>query len=196
MKVSRRGLLQSAAAALPVLKMRVEEDARVEILAEGHCLSAESARGFRNALGGMQRPMVVAAGMRDLCSKQAMALKARVGAGERLVFESAPEYSAEQVQCLADEFQIRVQRSGGRAEWNGEYVEYQWPVRKLVRPFLAAVTVQGREWTPLATMRGGVCAAQKRFGLGKMIFLGSMIGPGLLADEREAHEVMAALAGC
>jgi hypothetical protein len=165
----------------------------MEVLTERHCLSEESGRGFREALRGTRRKVVVAAGMRDLRAEQARGLKQRMMAGEWLIFESAPDYSEMQARCLAEKFGIGVSRGCGAEDWSGEYVEYEWPVEKLVRPFLGVVMVETRLWTPLARLRGSVCAAQKGFGRGQMIFLGSMIGPGLLAEERDAHEVMRAM---
>jgi hypothetical protein len=131
--------------------------------------------------------------MRNFGARQARELKRRVAAGEWLVFESAPDYSETQARCLADEFGVRVRKAPGTAGWSGEYVEYQAPVRKLVRPFLDTVMVEANQWTMLARLQCNICALERRLGCGKIIFLGSMIGPSLLADEREAHEVTAAL---
>ncbi len=190
MRVSRRRFLGSAV----VVPLLGAPAARLDVLTEGHCLSEESGRGFREALRGVgSRSVVVAAGFRNLSAERARELKRRVKAGEWLVFESAPDYSERQARCLAEEFGIRVSRGYRTEGWNGEYVEYEWPVRTLIRPFLGAVKVEARLWAPLARLRGSVCAARTEFGRGGIVFFGSMIGPGLLSEEREACEVVATL---
>ena len=72
-------------------------------------------------------------------------------------------------------------------------MEYEWPVRRLVRPFLDGVSVEAAGWTIVARLQGEVCGVRRQIGLGGMIFLGAMIGPGLLGEEPEAHQVAAGL---
>jgi len=117
-------------------------------------------------------------------------------AGACLLFETTPDASAELARHLATEFQIGLEpaaKLGNPREWAGEYIEYRQPVRRLVRPFLSSVTVLHAQGAVLAQSNQTTVAVEKPMGRGRIIFLGSMLGPGLFAEEREAHEVAAAL---
>ncbi len=189
MIASRREILKTALA-LPFMVGREETPA---ILAEGHCLSRESARGFRS-VSQLPRNVVIAAGWRDLNHQAANALRRRVRAGAFLLFESAPDCSLRQAHLLASEFQLGVKlgmRTDG--EWQGDYVAFCQPEKHWVRPFLTPVAVHCRDARVLAQINGVPVAVERRMGAGRIVFLGSMLGPNLLAGEREAREVVAAL---
>jgi len=63
------------------------------------------------------------------------------------------------------------------------YIDFHWPIKTKVRDFsrVVPVSVEGAEIIGTA---GGKPVAARR---GTLIFLGSPIGPSLLAGDREAH---------
>jgi hypothetical protein len=71
------------------------------------------------------------------------------------------------------------------------YVRYRWPVQATVRDFSRAVTFAGAG--AIARVRGAPVAARKRVGRGTLIFLGSPLGPHLLARDPDAARWLAAL---
>jgi hypothetical protein len=63
------------------------------------------------------------------------------------------------------------------------YVDYHWPVRTKVRDFSSVVPVHAAAAEIIGTI--GRIPMAARFG--SLVFLGSPIGPSLLAGDREAH---------
>ena len=63
------------------------------------------------------------------------------------------------------------------------YVDYHWPVAVKVRDFSHIVPVRANAKEVIASF-DGIPVAARRSGF---IFLGSPIGPALLAGDREAH---------
>lgn len=73
------------------------------------------------------------------------------------------------------------------------YLDFTWPSGKRVRDFSRAVPVradgrQEEDVVTIATVAGQAASVRKRAGAGTVIFLGSPIGPHLLAGDREAHD--------
>ena len=73
------------------------------------------------------------------------------------------------------------------------YIEYTKPVSRLARTFEAITPIDCEPTDVIARLgRHSVCV-RKRVGRGGLVFLGSMLGPGLFAEEREALAIGAAL---
>jgi hypothetical protein len=70
------------------------------------------------------------------------------------------------------------------------YINYVWPKAVVVRSFLDAVPVECRPSEVVAHHSGIPVAMRRRIGRGGIIFLGSMLGPNLYAEEREARLVV------
>jgi len=107
--------------------------------------------------------------------------------GSWLIFESAAGFGGFETQReqLARHFHLTVEPpvdlwAGGAS---APYVEYRWPVRTKVRDFSKVVPVP-TEAAEIIGMIGNMPVAAR---LGRLIFLGSPIGPSLLAGDREAH---------
>ncbi|HEX5413198.1 MAG TPA: twin-arginine translocation signal domain-containing protein [Terriglobia bacterium] len=66
------------------------------------------------------------------------------------------------------------------------YVDYCRPVITKVRDFSRVVPVSGENAETIAWFGELSVAVQRRIGRGKLVFLGSPLGPHLLSDDREA----------
>ena len=73
------------------------------------------------------------------------------------------------------------------------YVNYTWPLNALVRDFSFVVSLSGPGWQPIAYVNEICVGLTRRVGLGRMVMLGSPLGPVLRGGDREAHEWLAAL---
>ena len=184
-----------------------------EIREEPHALSQESASGFRLLLQGQQsgtrsaraashqQVLVIAPGIRCLTGAQAWELKRRAKGGSWLILETGVAFSSnegagQQADLLASVFAIKLLPALARSRTGSNkssYVCYSWPLQKMVRTFEAATPLLCQPHESIASFDGQTVCAWKTIGAGGIVYLGSMLGPGLLAREREAHEVGASL---
>jgi hypothetical protein len=176
--------------------------AQPEILPEPHCLSEESANGFRllmarnRAVCNAPSPkVVIIPGARQLSRETGRELLQEMVSGTWLIFESGlcfipRDRAVEQIRVLRDVFGLGVQIP--LANWGG-YIEYAWPLHRLVRDFSMFTPVKCSPEERIAEFGGAAVSAKRRIGKGGIIFLGSMLGPALLAGEREAHQVGSAM---
>jgi hypothetical protein len=176
--------------------------AQSEIITEPHCLSEESASGFRLLLQRNQPAfnrssprLIIIPGARQLSRKTGRELLRHVTSGTWLILESGLCFmpGAEaigQIRVLRDVFGFEV---GAPFANGGAYIEYAWPLRRLVRDFSMFTPLECPQTEAIAKFRGVTVCAKRRVGKGGIIFLGSMLGPGLLAEEREAHHVGSAM---
>ena len=95
-----------------------------------------------------------------------------------------------QIRVLRDVFGFEVRPPLTN---RGTYIEYTWPLRRLVRDFSVATPVKCSPAEAIAEFGGVNVCAKRLIGKGGIIFLGSMLGPGLLSEEREAHELGSAI---
>lgn len=185
-----------------------------EILSESHCLSRESAIGFRLLL---QREAAIHSGFRysterksvtilpaarQLTRESAQKCLQRILNGGWLILEtglcfSTRNESRAQIDLLNQVFGIPARdpvvlpeehRAG-----SSRYVDYDWPCRTLVRGF-ERITPVGCLADEVIARFSGIPVCSKHFiGSGGVIFLGSMLGPGLFAGEREAYQAGAGM---
>lgn len=73
------------------------------------------------------------------------------------------------------------------------YVDYRWPRAVKVRDFSRLVPVDCRKGEVIAWFHQLPVAARLRVGKGTLVFLGSSVGPHLLAGDREASRWFGAL---
>lgn len=66
------------------------------------------------------------------------------------------------------------------------YVDFTWPVPARVRDFSRAIPL-AKARVPIAHLDGKAVALRRRLGVGTLVFLGSPLGPHLLAGDREAQ---------
>jgi hypothetical protein len=67
------------------------------------------------------------------------------------------------------------------------YVDYRWPVVMKVRDFSRVIPVECKSGEAIAWFQSTPVAAKCRMGQGTLVFLGSPLGPHLLAGDREAR---------
>jgi len=111
--------------------------------------------------------------------------------GACIIFESAAGFGGfeSQREMLAEYFGLQIERPVLLPEGRIPYVDYHWPVSVKVRDFNRIVPVRVPAREVIATI-DGIAVASRR---GKLIFLGSPIGPALHAGDREAHSWFKAL---
>lgn len=168
---TRREVLRDALA-IPLAASGLSVPAGPRILAAPDCLSQESAEGFRPVLAGLRaRNVIVLCGMScvDLFRLEAFR-------GAWIICEPSP-------------FTI----NGARDSESELYVRYRWPHIALTRCFSRAMPVSCQEAEAIAHYRGVPVAMKRRIGCGGMIWLGSMLGPNLRAEEPQARALAAAI---
>ena len=174
----------------------------VLVLEDGSCLSRESAEGFRFLFKDHPASgLLVATGLAKIAHKRAEELRSFANCGAWIIWESpayfeGPEEARRQAQMLRGTFGITVDvppSPESNARQTDLYVRYHWPVPHLIRKFGSVVRVAGEPCETVASYQGETVALKKRIGLGGVIFLGSMLGPQLKAEDREAHCFGAAL---
>ena len=165
----------------------------LEILAESDCLSQESARGFA-LIPPRCAEVVVVCGAGLVASSWAPELRRRAAAGTWILWEAAPHASdPSQFRAFRETMQNVFGIKIGSPFEPGLYIEHVWPTRDLTRSFLAAIPVECSR-SEIVARHGEIPVAMKRrIGGGGIVFLGSMLGPNLAAEEREAHRIAVAL---
>lgn len=105
--------------------------------------------------------------------------------GACVIFESAAGFGGfeSQREMLDQHFGLQIDRPIDLPKGRVPYVDYHWPVSVKIRDFDRVVPVCAPAREVIATVDGIPVAARRR----KLIFLGSPIGPALLAGDREAH---------
>ncbi len=159
------------------------------------CILRESLAGFcRTGIPACPPPMdnyerlsyVVPAAARlteDLMTR----LSRHVYEGGRLIFESAAGFGAFEAQReqLARHFRLPLEPPVDlwTRSTSVPYVDYHWPARTKVRDFSHVVPVAA----PGAEIIGTIGKIPVAARVGGLVFLGSPIGPSLLAGDPEAH---------
>jgi hypothetical protein len=164
-------------------------------LEEPHTIAVESARGYR-AISNKRANLIIAPGIRDITPELCIALVERVRSGASLLLESglcfsSPDHTNRQRQILKQGLALELLPLVLTAEAN--YVTYAWPLQKLVRSFHAVIPVVCAERDVIARFQGLPVCAKIHMGRGCLVYLGSLLGAGLLAEEREARAVGNAL---
>ncbi len=161
---------------------------RREVLLSALCVPVAHARP-------LQRTIEIVAG-EDLSAQESalgyrLASK-RVSAGPSLVFAAVREWSLPMVRhakrAMADGGFVVVEYGPefrGRRVPTPRYLSYTWPKACLIRSFGPAVALDANGDEVIARA-GQVPIAVRR---DRLIILGSMFGPQLFAEDREAHEL-------
>jgi len=193
--LTRRDVLRSAWAAGPALGgVRARASMPTpRILTEPHLLSEESGVHFQQMLSGCQavpHDLLIVPGIREMSAERAERLRSRTVGGAWVILESGLCFAGEgkrreQTGLWEKAFGLRFARSGRVSEL---FVEYAWPVRQIVRGFDVGTLLESAEGV-IAWSGGKPVCCRRRLGRGGVIFLGSMLGPGLGACEREAELV-------
>jgi hypothetical protein len=181
-----------------------------EIWPEDHCLSQESAIGFQRLLnldtasnfqGSIaSRSLIIVPGTRGMSLARGDDLLQRIDDGTWVILESGVAFSSmaeakHQADLLKRLFDLKLLPPVKVAESfvAAAYIEYAQPIYRLVRTFGAITPIDCEPTEIIARLGRHPVCARKRLGRGGLVFLGSMLGPGLFAEEREALAIGAAL---
>jgi hypothetical protein len=186
---TRRQLLEGALSvslAPRVIAKRAQVPA-LQIICDSECLSQESAEGFRSLLLET-RGITVLCGVSRVSAERAFRLRERAVSGGSIVWEISPFSTAEQRHVLHETFGMMT-RDPITLSTDHLYVRYSWPSPALIRAFSAVIPVVCTPNEVIARYCGIPVAMRRRIGRGGLVFLGSMLGPNLRAEEREARDV-------
>lgn len=75
------------------------------------------------------------------------------------------------------------------------YVDFTWPVPARVRDFSKMIALNGEGAAAIARIEDKPVAFKLRLGAGNLVFLGSPLGPHILAGDREAQRWLEAFWG-
>jgi hypothetical protein len=185
---------------------------KAEIWPEDHCLSQESAIGFQRLLNrdtasnlSFQSSIapgsfIIAPGIRRMSLARGDDLLQRIDDGTWVILESGVAFSSmaeakHQADLLKRLFDLKLLPPVKVAESfaAATYIEYAQQIYRLVRTFGAITPIDCEPTEIIARLGRHPACARKRLGRGGLVFLGSMLGPGLFAEEREALAIGAAL---
>jgi len=195
--LSRRafvGAMGAAGMAIAPVALPARPECRVLDLGPD-CLLRESLAGFCRTgipacpppMDNHERPSYIVPAAARLTDALMARLSRHVYEGRWLIFESAAGFGGFEAQReqLARHFHLATEPPIDL--WAGSvpvpYVDYHWPVRTKVRDFSSVVPVHAAAAEIIGAL-GQIPVAAR---LGSLVFLGSPIGPSLLAGDREAH---------
>ena len=127
-----------------------------------------------------------------LTKARAIHLRQQVLGGSWIVLESSPLCTASQRRTLHDVFGILLHEPIAVSS-DHLYVRYNWPHVVLTRTFSAVIPISCSEKEVIAHYGRTPVAMKRPIGRGGIVFLGSMLGPNLRAEEREARKLAAAI---
>jgi len=151
---------------------------------QGHLL--ESVKGYQRALETLGRPAVAV-------SESSVLMAANGGA--LVIIESSVASSDALAAFGVNAGDPHNLWRRGFSPATVRYISYTWPVSVLVRDFSVVVPVSGPGWDQIAEVDGLCVGLTRRIGRGRLVVLGSPLGPVLLGGDREAHEWLGALLG-
>jgi hypothetical protein len=189
---TRRQLLQQTVALPFAMCLRATPaQSTVEIISEPNCLSQESAEGFRALLASITASdITIVCGISRLNSHRVFELRERALRGAWIIWENPPFAPYERI--LEGAFGIAT-RDRKLISSDRLYISYTWPVPALTRTF-SAITPVSCAPAEVVARYGNVPVVMKRhLGRGGIVFLGSMLGPNLRAEEREAKQIATAI---
>jgi hypothetical protein len=207
--LTRRNFLDQAVA-LPLvagLKRKPAPIPGLEIISEPNCLSRESADGFRSLTESYEhvRDITLLCASRTISMPDALYLRERAAGGGWIILETStvaryPEEFANQSRILRDVFGIVLQEPLALAPDHmrniGMYVKYLWPRAALIRTFSAVIPVACPHAEAIAHYGNTPVAIRRRMGRGGVVFLGSMLGPNIRAEEFEARMIGTEMLRC
>ncbi len=199
---TRRQLLQkalaTAAASQLLFGAAPESAATYHLIAGEDLLSRESAAGYLavfekhafspaplNAAG-----MIVSTSIAGASPARFHALRSCVEKGASLILENGA-YCDPPRGLLAGLFGIHLAKTPHTG--SEMYLRYSWPIPALVRTFGRPTPLKCEPHEAIAHFEGKPIALKKNVGVGVVVFLGSMLGPHLRAEDREATELASLL---
>jgi hypothetical protein len=174
------------------------------LLSEDHALSQDSQTGYVRLLeaenincfpdiSSARADIIIATAAQTLSHEYASLLARLVHEGCHLIYESGLAYAgsqqrSEQSELLNTMLGIRALPSPVPAG-SELYVTYHWPRETLVRSYGSVTPVLCSQQEVIMHHAGIPVGLFRRVGQGSLIFLGSPLGLGLYAEEREARAI-------
>ena len=203
---TRRTVLRGAIATSFFLgQNRGDSCSKWNILCEPTYLSQESAEGFRRVLTHQperrdsgNRDVLILPAASAVTLDLAIELRQRCLRGAWVVWEMSPRHKTREAfnsqrKLLYGQFGIStgelVLLDEGGAHAGGMYVRYLWPGIMLARTFLAYLPVASDEGV-IAYHSDHPVATVRQVGRGGIVFLGSMLGPNIYGEDREAKHLV------
>lgn len=144
-----------------------------------------------------QGKVIVLPSARDFPREYIEGLRNSMDQGAWIILERAARFSSEDMdvarELLGNPLGIELRecvRAGSQI-----YVQYRWPAFALVRAFHQVALLNCPAADVIAEYSGVPVAMKRRYGNGGVVFLGSMLGPGIRAGEPQARQVAEALFG-
>lgn len=192
------------------------------LVLDSSCVLKESLEGYRAglrtagvacelaSLGNCHHaPFIVAPASSLINFDEARWLRSRAEAGALILVESggiflSPADFRRQKSLVQSQFGLTMLPPIKLWETSGSfscfpYVDFTWPVAARVRDFSQIIPLAGPLAPPdvegaaaIAGIDDTVVALKRRLGAGTLVFLGSPLGPQLLAGDREARRWFAA----
>ncbi len=172
-----------------------------KIITEPHLLSKESRAGFESVLPQVlppYRPLILLPGAKQVCAQQGRALRDEVSKGSLLIWESGLAFAnpieiEQQRHVLAETFGIQLEGPITESAASHPYVSFTGARDFLVRPFGSVFQISSVASECAAHWHGIPVAVRKQIGQGNLVYLGAMLGPSLLAADREARQALTRL---
>ena len=186
MQPTRREMLASAFA-LPLSF----SPASAQIIHDHTLLSEESAKGFLFLLCNVDVPLIILPAAQTISWHLAFRLRHAALTGSWILIESGLCFEAASNwkhlrRVLREAFHLEIEEP---LKVRDHYIRFEWPQKGMVRTFEAVTPVTCAPTELIATFNGCAVGARRSMGRGGVIFLGSMVGPALAAEEREAHAI-------
>ncbi len=169
-------------------------------LVNGDLLAEESAQGFQSLLPATQflrtdsirgragqGTVIILAAVRSLPADYLRELRKCAEEGAWVIWERAANFGGDETEArelLAHFFGVRISEPIRPAS---TYIRYNWPIRCSVREFHNTVRVECSPDERIAECAGHAVAMKRAVGKGGIVFLGTMLGPGIRAEDREAQ---------
>ncbi len=190
---------------------RPEEPSGCALVDAGQsCTLRESVAGFKSALASLNVGYRVASvesipGVRTIIlpgvifANESWAASARshLERGARVLLESGagflnPKQFGFERRLIKSSFGFGLHRpvrlwDSADSFRRSPYIDYRWPVAMAVRDFSRIIPVDCARGEAIGCFQGMPVAAKFRVGRGTLVFLGSPMGPHLLASDREAR---------
>lgn len=186
--LTRRQLFAQALALPVAASLEARPQLGLDIVAEPNCLSRESAEGFRCLDAAEKSNAILLCGVSKMDHARALRLRQQAAAGRWIVWESSPFGCERQARILREVFGILTGNPVALAP-HQLYVQYRWPSPALTRCFTAAIPVACSQAEAIATYGTTPVAVRRTLGRGGIIFLGSMLGPNIRAEDAQAHAI-------
>lgn len=130
-------------------------------------------------------------------------VRAHLVRGATVLFESGAAYASarefdSQRRLIESSFGLRLHDSvrlwGPAGSFRqSPYIDYYWPMAVKVRDFSRVIPIGSGSGEEIARFQNLPVAARRRIGRGTFVFLGSPVGPHLLAGDREARDWLGAV---